>query len=263
MKREMGEKSNKYRRTMRHLMRTAQAAKESLKYKYDKKFEHLKDKYRDDKEKRIDMVPEELTEFRDIAVFNKEKFDSMEIQVPEIVKYGEVEMNDDEEAVMRMHPKMAVMTRLDPGYTELNQEIGYTKVRWQLMKEEEEKGEEIETPVSKKQKTDEETEKKKRKEEEERELADARERQVYNPITKEYDERRWRVTDMPECTRIHLPKPLEVKKEAEIEMRRDAHARVCRGYREAHCDEKGAQESNLTAQERRGLRSLEKRKNEK
>ena len=95
-----------------------------------------------------------------------------------------------------------------------------------------------------------------------KDMEDAKGRQVYNPETKEYDERRWRVTDMPECTRIHLPRPLEVKREAEIEMRRETHARTSRQYRERNCDEKGEQVDNLTQQERRGLRSLEKRKNE-
>ena len=124
MMKEMGKKSNKYRRTMKHLMNMAKMTKENLKQKYDNKIEHLKNKYKDDKEKRLDMVPEEMAEFRDIAVFNKERFEKMEVQVPEIVKFGEVELNEDEEAVMRMHPKMAVMARLEQGYMELNQEIG-------------------------------------------------------------------------------------------------------------------------------------------
>ena len=261
MMKEMGRKSNKYRRIMKHLMNVTKMAKDRLKLKYENKIEHLKGKYMDDKEKRMDMVPEEMRDFRDLAVFNKEKFDGMKVVVQEIVKYGEVDLNEDEEAVMRMHPKMAVMTRLEPGYMDLNQEIEYTKVRWQLMKEEEERDEVIETPATKKQRTAEE-ESRMRKEQEEKEIVDAMDRQVYNPVTKEYDERRWRVTDMPECSRIHLPKPLEVKHEAEIEMRRDAHSRVSREYREMYCDQRGTQESNLTPQERRGLKSLEKRKNE-
>ena len=260
----MGEKSNNYRRMMKNLNMKTQITKEKLRQKYDKKLTHLKEKYMDDKERRMDIIPEELEEFRDLAIFNKEKFDNIETEVPTVVKYGEVELSEDEEAVLRMHPKMAIVTRLEQGYMELNQEIGYTKVRWQLRKEEEEETELIETQNQKKQKleNDDEEEKKKYKEQEEREMEDARNRQVYNPETREYDERRWRVTDMQECTRIHLPKPLEVKKEAEIEMRREAHARVSRQYREKFCDEKGEQETNLTAQEKRGLKSLEKRKNE-
>ena len=51
-----------------------------------------------------------------------------------------------------MHPKMAVVSRLDPGYMELNQEIGYTKVRWQLRKEKEEEEGEEEAGVSERKK---------------------------------------------------------------------------------------------------------------
>ena len=138
---------------------------------------------------------------------------------------------------------------------ELNQELGYTKLRWQIRKEEEE---EMEEPEYKKQRTQDE-EKMSREKREMKELEDAKGRQVYNPETREYDERRWRVTDMPECTRIHLPRPLEVKREAEIELRRETHARASRQYRERNCDEKGEQMDNLTQQERRGLKSLEKR----
>ena len=54
---------------------------------------------------------------------------------------------------------------------------------------------------------------------------------MYDPERKEYDERRQRVTDMAECTRIHLPKPLKVTREAELEMRREAHGKISEKYR--------------------------------
>ena len=92
------------------------------------------------------------------------------------------------------------------------------------------------------------------------EMEEARTRQVYDPEDKSYDERKMRVTDMEECTRIHLPKPLGIKREAEIELRREAHKKVSEGYRKEKCDERDNQEDNLTKQERRGLKSLEKRK---
>ena len=257
MRDKWGEKCNKYRRTIKHLNMTADKTRETLRIKFDKKLKHLKEKYKDDKEKKMDTVPEEMEEFGELAIFSKEKFERLEVQVPTVVRYGDVEIDKDEEEILRMHPKMATVSRLNPGYMELNQEMGYTKLRWQMRKEEEE---EMVEPDYKKQKTLEE-ERRNREKREEKEVEEAKGRQVYNPETGEYDERRWRVTDMPECTRIHLPRPLEVKREAEIEMRRETHARASRLYREKHCDEKGEQVDNLTRQERRGLRSLEKRKN--
>ena len=69
--------------------------------------------------------------------------------------------------------------------------------------------------------------------EEQNEMEEAKTRQVYDPEDRSYDERKMRVTDMEECTRIHLPKPLGVKREAEIEMRREIHNRVYQ-EREVH-----------------------------
>ena len=71
--------------------------------------------------------------------------------------------------------------------------------------------------------------------EEKNEIEEARTRQVYNPEDKSYDERKMRVTDMEECTRITLPKPLGIKREAEIELRRNVHKKVSEEYRREKC----------------------------
>ena len=98
------------------------------------------------------------------------------------------------------------------------------------------------------------------KELEEGEIIEAKTRQVYDPQSREYDERKKRVTDMQECSRVFLPRPLKVTQEAQLEMRREMHSRVSEEYRQKFCDEKGKQEINLTKEEIRGIRKLEKRK---
>ena len=155
-----------------------------------------------------------------------------------------------------MHPKMAILKKLPEDYMNLNMEMSYTNVRWQIRKEEEREEGIVYGGAAAKIKNLEEE----RRREEEEEMRDAQARQVFDPEKNSYDERKFRVTDMSECTRITLPKPLRVKREAEIEMRRDVHGRVSRSYRRDNCDTDGNQESNLTEQERRGLRSLGKRK---
>ena len=252
-----GEKSNKYRKLIKHLNETANRTRQELRTKYEKKIEHLKRKYMDDKETELDKVPEEIEEFGGVVVFNKEKFENIKIEEIEIVKYGDVETSKDEEAVLRLHPKMAIARKLQEGFLAVNQDLGYTKVRWQLMKEDEME------PLEEKRKRDAETKEEKlarMRKEEETDIQDARTRQVYNPEEKSYDERKMRVTDMEECTRVNLPKPLKVKREAEIEMRREMHKKISEEYRKEKCDDRDNQEDNLTPQERRGLRSLEKRK---
>ena len=91
------------------------------------------------------------------------------------------------------------------------------------------------------------------------EEAEAVSRQIYDPVRKEYDDRCRRATDLKECSRVTLPKPLGVANEAMIEMRREAHMRVFREFREKHCVRDGSQKSNLTEEEQEGLKTLMKR----
>ena len=44
-------------------------------------------------------------------------------------------------------------------------------------------------------------------------------------------------------------------------MRKETHTRISEEYRRMNCDEKGRQENNLTREQQRGLKKLEKRKN--
>merc|ERR1712121_594576 len=88
---------------------------------------------------------------------------------------------------------------------------------------------------------------------------EAKSRQVFNPMEKTYDERKRRVTDLRECNRVTLPKPLLEIEEAKIEIRRGLHTEIFNNYRKEHCTKDGRQRSNLTKEEEEGLRSLEKR----
>ena len=76
----MGEKTNKYKRLMSHLNDEAKMMRKELTIKYDKKINHLKTKYMEDKEAEIDVVPEEIQEFGGAAVFDREKFDEIKIE---------------------------------------------------------------------------------------------------------------------------------------------------------------------------------------
>ena len=149
---------------------------------------------------------------------------------------------------MKLHPKMAIPKKLEEGFMDLALDIGYTKVRWQLRKDEE-KAEDIGKDS-----------KKDKEKEELIEMEEAKTRTVYDSENRIYDERKQKVTDLKECSRIYFPKPLEVVKEAQLEMRRELHSKISEEYRKEKCDDKGRQEKNLTAEEDRGLRKLEKRK---
>ena len=136
---------------------------------------------------------------------------------------------------MKLHQKMAIPRRLEQGYLDLES----------IDKDE-----------------NEEERNRQKDKEEKQEVEEARTRQVYDCVKRVYDERRQRITDLKECSRIFLPKPLEVTKEAQLEMRREVHKRLSEEYRRDKCDERGRQERNLTIEEQRGLKKLEKRKND-
>ena len=200
---ELGRRTNKQKRLLKHLKSIAGKKKKEQNEKYESKIEHLRRKYEVDKEKEIDKVPQEMKGFEQLAIFDKDKFEEIRETEIEIVKYGKVEIDEDEEAALKLHPKMALPKKMEEGYLNLAMDISYTKVRWQLRKEEEEEG--------KKQPTEEDYEdskvdsKKEKKIEEERELEETRTRIVYDSELKIYDERKQRVTDKKNVAEFSPP----------------------------------------------------------
>jgi hypothetical protein len=83
--------------------------------------------------------------------------------------------------------------------------------------------------------------------------------QTYDPVSRCYNDQNRRVTDLQECARVTLPKPLPTKHEALIEIRRNVHNKIYNEYRQEFCNKNGEQKSNFTEQESRGLNKLQKR----
>ena len=168
--------------------------------------------------------------------------------------------------MLRLHNKFSIIQYLDEKEQEYEQEQAYSKVRMQRKKEMEEmerrkreKEEEmndnqIEAPLLEVY----ETEDIKRRQEEREEEDDAKTRQTFDPINNVYDDRKRRVTDLAECSRVTLPKPMQIEEEALIEIRRNMHKKIFSQHREENTDN-GKQESNLSEEERKGLRSILKR----
>ena len=74
---------------------------------------------------------------------------------------------------------------------------------------------------------------------------EARGRQVFDPEQKIYDERKRRVTDLKECNRVTLPRPLGVQRKAQIETRREIHRKIFLQYKKEKSTEEGEQVQNL------------------
>jgi hypothetical protein len=80
---------------------------------------------------------------------------------------------------------------------------------------------------------------------------EAKSRQVFDPEEGIYDDRKRRVTDLKECSRVTLPKPLPPAEEALIEMRRNSQKTLYDRFREEHTNKNGEQKSNLTTEEQK------------
>ena len=96
-------------------------------------------------------------------------------------------------------------------------------------------------------------------EEEIAEQIEAKTRQTSDPETRRYNDQNRRVTDLQECSRVTLPRPLPTKHEAFIKIRRNAHGKIYNEYRQEFCSKSGEQRTNLTDQEERGLKKLQKK----
>ena len=92
---------------------------------------------------------------------------------------------------------------------------------------------------------------------------EAKTRQTFDPETRTYNDQNRRVTDLQECARVTLPRPLPTNQEAFIQIRRDVHSRIYDQYRQEFCNKNGDQKTNLTEMEEKGLKMLKKRVKEK
>ena len=241
----LGKNTKRYRTKIRSFQEKARGIKNEFRELYQDKLEHLKLKYREDKEEQMDRVPDEIEEFVHLSVFDREKYARLETKSYEATCVGEITLPSEQMSILKMHPKFAIVEDLKEGGLVFEQELSYAKLRITIQKELDERLE------NEKELTQE--------EEEKLEELDAKSRMTFDPINKIYDDRQRRVTDLDECSRVTLPRPLPMKEENLIEIRRNIHAKIYNDYRKEKCGKNGEQVSNLTEEQERGLKSLKKR----
>ena len=238
----MGDKTRPYRRIISYLNKIARDHKDMLNKKYKKKLEHLKAKYKMEEEDEDEEPPVDLQEYGELTVFNKSKYKEIEVKSYEIKVIGDVTLSEEEKAVLKLHNKFSVLDNLQPGGMDPDQEAAIAKLRMEKVKEAEYEGFTNE-------------------EKEEMEIIEAKSRMIYDPKEMVYDSRKRRATDLKECTRITLPKPLSPDEESRIEVRKVTQKEIYEKFREKHTNKKHEQKSNLTQKEQLGLKSLLKRIN--
>ena len=104
-------------------------------------------------------------------------------------------------------------------------------------------GDTAQTPGTTTTQDEEEEEERKTKESE---LAEEESRQLFDPISKTFDGRKLKVTDLPFNPRVTLPRGIPEEEEASLEIRRRKHLELVREYITEKCNEDGEQVQNLS-----------------
>ena len=202
-------------------------------------------------------IPDEMIEMKEPKVFNKEEFEKIEVRETKLCKIGKVEVDKNEEEVLKLHPKFAVGKKLDEEQFELDKECGFAKLRWELDGENRENKGKAENQLGMRG----EVEIKEKKEcgsgdNQDRKLETeiTREELVYDPVNRVYDARKMKVTNLGENTRRTLPNPLKPVQE----VRREEYMKVFRDYSEQE-RKNGGRRTNLTDSENKGMKSLKRR----
>ena len=207
IRRDLARVHTKNSRTYRRLMKTLkiEANKKTREFdkKYNEKIKHQRRKFREEEKDKIKKLPKGLEGFEMLTRFDQEKFDRLVKENYEVLVIGEISIDEDEKNALRLPPKFSIMEDLIKGGPEFDQETAFAKLRMELQREidedlqaeddEEEDGGDVDEEESLRMKADE---------------MMAKSRQVYDPEEGIYDDRKKRATDLQECSKITLPKPL-------------------------------------------------------
>ena len=246
LERLLGKNKNRYRKFINTMREMVARERKKLRSKNKNKVRAIRMK-----RKQIirEVLPHIIRRYVEARIFKEDGggFKPGEVKGPVIVGEDSKLLSKDEVAVLMRGPKFTVRRALSKERFLIEMEKSYIKVRW--AKRDEDEIEEDKEPET---------------EEEERvrlagELESARSRMVFNPDTGSVDFRKERCTDAKHNTRVILPGPLTQAQESELIMRRVEWEAVYEEYIREMCDEEGVQESNLTREEERGLKSLKKR----
>ena len=256
---EYGKNSRRARNLVKKLRQHAGEAKKTKMMTFERKMKHLRRKYREDDEEKIDKIPPAMSGLglEGVSVFSKKKFDDKKVEEYDPVIIGDIELHDNERLILRLPPKFSIEENLPRDGLAMEQELANAKTRMTINKENEERLDDDDEGIG--VEGDEEDEEL----EEEMERLEAEARLVYDPRRRTFDDRKRKVTDLQECARVTLPKPMDTRNEALVEMRRGTNTKVYEEYTAEVCNKKGEVKGNMTEEEKDGLKRLQKRMKEK
>ena len=267
LEKTLGQQSCKYRKIVRECKEERERLRKTLRKKYTKKCQFLVRKYGNRDDEKYGMDDKEMRRYKDAEIFN-DPCDMVadKLRGPVIVcgdGEDKISLNEDEMRFLALGPKFCMYNKLcEVGFEESIEE-GIVKLKWDWM------GEEMDNRKKPKSLSDMAisvaldelmTEEEKEEMRQEEEINEAKMRMVYDVGEKTITYTKKRVTDFKGNARVILPKKSKnFDREATLEMLRVELMSEFKKYVETS----GMRmESNLSIEERRGLKSLRKRVNE-
>ena len=192
------------------------------KRKLERKLSHLKEKYGEKKE-----IPDDVN-----GVIIKDQ--PLEVEFESDPRcYDGVEINDNEKKVLQLGPKFTIYEDVDVEKTIAEIEKGMVKLRYEQMRKEKNKSSEPRNQAITTEPT-------------------------YNHEKKEFNFRRMKATDMPTNKKIYLPQVSQTVDEMRIQVLKSEMVKTTEQY----CKENKDKWKNMTKEEKVGLKSILKRKND-
>ena len=134
-----GNNSRTYRKVIEELREVARRTKHETTAKMKAKNEHLKKKYNIKSQEQQEPPPEDLKKFEDIMIFDKTKYENLKNDSYQIKIIGNVELSNDEKAVLRLHPKFCVLENLTLTRLEQKQKAVMAMLRMEISKQQKNK----------------------------------------------------------------------------------------------------------------------------
>ena len=197
VKSRYGAKSLRSKTIIKNLKSESDIVRTDLRQKYKEKIAHLRQKFAKRKADLMASKPAKYHGYEGAKVFDKIEFDKIETDKIKVSKVGKLDVSEEEESALRLHPKFAILDKIDDEELDFQEELGYAKLRYTLLKEEEEKLDSDDEDDHKMTEEDDQASK------ELQEEIEAKSRQYYDPEKKLFNYGRKRATDLKETQELH------------------------------------------------------------
>ena len=108
IKKKHGPKTSTTRKILRTFREEAEEIKKKTIEDYKMKISHLRTKNEKLRREEKERVPEEMTDYKDAAAFNRLKYERIEVDEISVTVIGDITLSEEELAVLKLHPKFSI-----------------------------------------------------------------------------------------------------------------------------------------------------------